>query len=317
MESGKTNIDNLLAKYVADEATDREKEFIENWANESEANKTLLQEMDLLMVKSLENAFDKNEAFKKINNSTKAQNSVSLYLKIAATILVLFVIGWSVLDQSDDIANNLIRIEASKKEAVNMPDGSIIILNAYSSLEYDSDYNENLRAVKLEGEAFFEVEKNEDKPFVIFVNGITVSVIGTSFNLKAISNKKIELVVETGVVELAKDSVQHILSGFGESIAIDLESNEAVRHKVQNRNHLFWKTGHLEFDEERLSEVVNSLSKIYDKDIMLSNEKLNNCLLTAKFDNLDHDQVLEVIANTYGFELKEENGKLILYGESC
>ena len=85
-----------------------------------------------------------------------------------------------------------------------MPDGSVITVNKNSTLSYPSEFKGKTREVALNGEAFFKVTPNKEKPFIIHVNDVTVRVVGTSFNIRS-EKGKTEVIVETGIVQVTKN----------------------------------------------------------------------------------------------------------------
>ena len=131
------------------------------------------------------------------------KNSSRLWLRIAAALLLLVVSGFII--NYFVFKNTEMQFQSDNSTLpVILPDGSKIILNKNSRLSYASNFGEKDRRVTLKGEAFFDVERNTLKPFVIAVNQAEVDVLGTSFNVQGYENRtEIEVTVQTGIVRFS------------------------------------------------------------------------------------------------------------------
>jgi ferric-dicitrate binding protein FerR (iron transport regulator) len=172
----------------------------------------------------------------------------------------------------------------------------------------------------LTGEAFFEVARNEQKPFIIHTPNTKVRVLGTSFNIRAFSDESItETVVMTGKVSVADTkntkNVATLLPNQKATLIagqpkFDLQNVEAKRYTQ-------WKDGILQFDNENLNTVLKTLSNHYGYDFYPENPNLFNCRLTAKFENKPIDKILKYLELALKISYQIESKKIILKGSGC
>src|SRR5688572_19765465 len=209
-------MDELLVKYLAEEATPPEQELVEEWVSSSEANRYYFQHFQLIWNESKELTvtapIDENKAWQKFQRRVKKEEGRNRpgwfgWWRIAAGILIIVGITWftsSILNKETTEPEILSIASVNEVKKDTLPDGSVATLNKHSVLTYPSSFKGKSRKVKLEGEAFFNVKSNKEKPFIIDVNDVQVKVVGTSFNVKS-NNGVIEVIVETGIVQVTKD----------------------------------------------------------------------------------------------------------------
>jgi len=231
----------------------------------------------------------------------------AVFLLVSATAFMLYYFtgqgllsrnGWVTVYTYDSV------------EDIPLPDGSSITLNSGSSLAYPSRFKRNARSVKLEGEAFFEIAKDENRPFKINVaNEASVEVLGTSFNLRTDpENNKVFLNVLTG-------KVAFYASGKKKEAKILNEDEHAVCHNGHVRqlvsvdlNFLSWKTRNLVFDNTPLAEVVDQLGRHYRKNFLITDHSLDSLALTAIYSDQKMEDVLEEIGLVLDIGFLEKEG---------
>ncbi len=212
-----------------------------------------------------------------------------------------------------------IRTLPREKKQVTLPDSSHVWLNENSKLTYNSRFDK--RHVNLEGEAFFEVERIEERPFEISTGDATTTVLGTSFNVRAYPvEERIEVTVKTGKVAFAetKKKGNPILLTPGETGVFDKKEAkvEVAVHELENAD--AWKTQKLNFDDEKLAQVINTLERYFDVEIEAANPALLVCPYTSSFEQPDLESILTVIGTTIGFEFtKTKEGQYVLSGKGC
>ncbi len=325
--------DLLLAKYISGEASADELLQVDNWRKISEENENYFQELNLVWFDTgiintesnepkninVDGAWNKMQ--KRVQSSTKVipKQSPSINWKYALRIaaVVLVVIGGTWLFRQDN--NSVIEKQLlASNEIVNysLSDSSKIVLNKNSQLTYPEKFNENERRVKLKGEAHFKIEPNKEKPFVIEVNKAIVKVLGTSFVVKEEGDSAIRVGVESGKVQFGYEDEQVILTK-GMSAVLDLRTGEITQDEEAKVNLGSWKSKKLSFRSTQLSEVVESLNELYPQEIVIQNKAINDCLLSATFDNEDLEVVLMIIESTFGFEIERTNNVIIIKGDGC
>ncbi len=197
------------------------------------------------------------------------------------------------------------------RHKVALPDGSVVSMRKGAHLTYTPErYGRQERKVYLEGEAFFEVEGNSKKPFLVYTPcGAEVEVVGTKFDVKA-SKTETCVVVAEGVVLLRSKPIG---SNAQQSKSVRLSThqkgrvNEAGFQKpitLQHLNELAWQTRVLVFKDTPLSEVCSTLEEIYGMRVELTNDAMKTCLYTGNYDSTYRaEDILRGICGTYGSQL--------------
>ena len=201
-----------------------------------------------------------------------------------------------------------------------LPDGSMISLNAFSSLTYTEDFGKINRNIELSGEGFFEVNRDSLLPFVISCGGSRLEVLGTTFYVKSEQAAgNMEVILVDGSVSVYFENERSTGKSIipGEKAEITQANQRIVVTSNIDPNFLAWKTRRLIFIDDRLDMIINTLNKVYQADISLSNENLASCRLTATFNRQSLESVLNVILVTLDLQAENTQPGIILYGNGC
>ncbi len=246
------------------------------------------------------------------------ENQARPWLRIAATIMLVaasgFVINYFVFRNAD------VKFQtADTTQSITLPDGSTVILNKHSELSYSSAFGETNRSVSLRGEAFFEIERDLQKPFIISVNKAEVKVLGTSFNVQGYDNRKeIEVTVQTGLVKFSvpeenkEVKLEAGQKGIYSKAAKDLKS--AVNPDI---NFLAWNTRKLVFTENDLRSVIATLNRTYQVNITLPTNIPASCVVTVTFDHQSLESVLNVLKTTLNLEYRITGDQIEIMSAGC
>lgn len=330
--------DDLLVKFLLGEISNEEILQVDAWLNESDENQKYLDELELTWIESGKMelkpvAIDKPLAWDKLSDridkfdSEKEKGRIidlrKRALRFTANVAAVLIVAIGLFKIIQTNFSNQVLV-ADKSAAVNtvLADGSEIVLNSNSTLTYPKKFRGKVREVKLQGEAFFKVESNPQKPFIIDAGIGKVEVLGTHFNVNAADKGIVEVTVTEGTVKLFNvdsltlDTNSVILKAGQKGIISQLFKIPAKI--ISNKpDALFWVNKTLIFDGTELSKVIHLLEKNYHISINVTNPSLYNCQLTSTFQNSTADEILEVIAFTFNIKLKKENNIYILQGESC
>ena len=247
-------------------------------------------------------------------------------MRIAAAVLVtalLSVAGYEVIF-NNAATKQLLEISAANQslKTFELPDGTLVSLNSNTHLKYPKIFGKNTREVIIEGEGFFEVKPNKNKPFIIHAGNAQIKVLGTSFSVCAYPNAKLmEVIVKTGTVQVlnmtseTKQNDELILTP-GDKGTLVYSSNALLKTTNHDPNFLAWKTHDLIFRATSLGEVISNLEKVYKVNIRLDDQKLNGLLLTAHFNDYSLDFILTVIESTFQLDTQMINGQYILKAKS-
>ncbi len=320
----KNGKDDLLVKYLLGETLPEETEQAEEWISASIDHQQYFQQLKTVWESSRQ-AFnyatpDKEDAWqrfrKKANKSAltrPAQKPVRIrrrkFLTFAAVIACLIVGGATLYVF---LQPNRATIH-SKNEVVThtLPDGTIVTLNKNTTLVYASPFKKEKRIVELRGEAFFDVASQPDLPFVVKANNVTVTVLGTSFNVSA-SADTTEVIVATGRVEVS-DQNQVVLLTPHQKAIISTNESRIEKKKISGELYNYYKTKALICNETPLNELVIALNEIYPQHIVIADRQLDSLPLTATFHDQPLDTILSVIDQTFDqVEVVHRKNQIIL-----
>lgn len=267
--------------------------------------------VDIDVDKAWQNVFSAISGEKEKPAAKRVIRKLSGYqLRIAASLLFIVSVGIASLfvipARKANINFNTSANEVRKE--VVLPDGSTITLNRNSRIAYNKNNWERSRKVSLTGEAFFEITPDAANPFVIKAGSGTIKVVGTSFNVKTGSNNdEVEVLVETGKVQLANSNMSSTLNLEPGAMGI-LKGDVAIRIENSNRNYMSWKTGKLQYDATPLRQVFSDIAKIYNIEFTTSQPEIYELQLTSVFDNRGVDTILQVLERTFNLSISGENG---------
>lgn len=319
-------MDELLVKYLLRETDDTEQQAVEAWLREQEENsryfegfRTIWEESKRLSATS---SVDENEAWerfqRKIGNKrgggaiplvpAKKKWSLAKAAAIAAVI-----IGGAFVVYLFSNRNNDLHFESGEQVlACNLPDGSIVTLNRNAVLDYKKDSKDGRRQVQLRGEGFFEVTPDKAHPFVIAVGDVTVKVVGTSFNVKAGSDKT-EISVETGVVDVSKNS-HSVLLQRNERALVTPSDKAPRKFKSTDNLYNYYRSREMVCNGTPLSSVIEMLNEAYGAEIVIANLGIRNLPLNTTIPaGATLDNILDMISGTFNIRVEKKGGNILLY----
>jgi transmembrane sensor len=202
----------------------------------------------------------------------------------------------------------------------NLPDGSAVTLNMGSTLEYPNKFIGKTRNVTLQGEAFFQVKHDDNKPFIISSGNVRIEVLGTTFYVNTTAGKdQIDVVLATGSVALfyIDDPEKKVILAPGERAAVSVVGNEISKYQNEDPNYLAWKTGTLIFNGDPLSKIIPVLNKVYHSEIRLTGTSVGGCLVSATFHEQSLESVLNVLKATLDLQIKQTGATIEISGDGC
>lgn len=237
-------------------------------------------------------------------------------LKIAAVGIILIGAGFllrnALVAPSDPVEY---ASQSNEIEAIQMTDGSTILLNATAKVTFYPAERE-MRKVALAGEAFFDVQRNPEKPFIVTTPRADIEVLGTSFNVNA-SEDLTKVIVRTGVVKVTNRRTGGSVTLLaGESIIVDEKPNLSKNSDQQVPFSSYEDL--LQFDDQSLDKVFQRLGWTFNKAIAWDHSALKNCTLTSNLNGKDLSEVLSILKHALNLESTSiENDQIILTGGHC
>ena len=200
-----------------------------------------------------------------------------------------------------------------QKITTRLPDKTIVTLNAGSSITFPETFSDSIREVRLTGEAFFKVEKDPDKPFLVRVNGNHVKVLGTSFNVRAYSDEdKVKVAVATGRVAYSTGSGEQVILEPDEMAIHDEQQQSLVTEKVNKLGAFGWKDKILYFNRSSFDQIRAKLEKWYGIEITVRGEFPSGKPFSGQFHNPSLNEVLNGLSFLYRFHFEIEGERVLL-----
>lgn len=239
-------------------------------------------------------------------------------LKIAAAILIVMVSSFaliSLLDKKEapqEVATSIITKSTKRGEnlTVRLPDGTRVRLNSSSSISYSQNLIlENQRVVNLEGEAFFEVKRDEYRPFIVKTNAVNTTVLGTSFNVNAKNHKAIKVAVVSGKVEVEQHTEKVVLTP-GEMAVVE---EKVGKTKYDFDQEVGWKNGVLVLRANDFMDVLDDIEQWYGVDIEVEG-KVKERGIDLKYINESLEEVLEGLSFSahFNYVINDKKVRLIV-----
>ncbi len=183
-----------------------------------------------------------------------------------------------------------------------LEDGSRVWVNSETRLRYPTKFSESERIVLLEGEAYFEVSKDKNRPFIVRTQGVDIRVLGTSFNVSSyLDEKAIRTTLVEGSVAVMdrEDQVKNILLKPGYQAVYDKSDKKLESEKVNVDLYTSWKDGLFVFEKSNMEDIMTKVARWYDVKVFYQNSEVNNIRFTGtlkRYDNLD--RLLKMIEKT-------------------
>ena len=305
----------FIGKYLLGKETEEETGFIKSSLNENPGYHKIFQELkDKKQIGSAIEAFEnfnKDLAWQRYMARVSALSFKKVLLRWQIAAIFFFIVGISgvvaflnVETFNMETAGKLdttVTTPPGQNSKIVLPDSSVVWLNSGTTLTYNNKFSIENREIKLEGQAFFEVERNEKIPLVVHCNDLEVRVLGTKFDVSAYpEDRDIRVVLESGKVELNQEnnnSFDHILRP-GEKAEFNTYSKELAISKVDTYQYTSWKDGILIFKNDRMDEVLEKLKRWYNIDIEVKDPKVYELVFNATIVNESVEEIFDLIKYT-------------------
>lgn len=300
----------LLHKYFRGDTTPPEEMQIMDWAEASPEN-----HRQYLEERKLWNALLIHYSPVKENNLFAATKSSSFngwkIVSIAATVALLISLAWMQLGMNKEPQGmQAVLVPAGQRVQLVLEDGTKVWLNSKSSFTYPTSFGSQTREVQLDGEGFFEVARNEKKPFIVKTKKYDIKVLGTTFNVYAYNNEEslFETSLLSGSVDVAAvdNHNKNILLKPQEKV-VDI-NGVLQRGTIDNPDRFRWKDGLICLDDEPFESLMRKFSAYYDIKIVIENQQTIDYRCTGKFRQSDGvEYALKVIQKDLNFNYQRDD----------
>ena len=193
-----------------------------------------------------------------------------------------------------------VAVDRGQKASMTLPDGTQVWLNSASSIAYDSRYGIDNRHLDLKGEAYFDVAKDPDRPFIVDAAGMTIKALGTKFNVKAYPADSIATAtLAEGRLEVTTAAERLLLDPHD---AATIQRSTGRLHKSTVGNLMlaeYWRTDKLVFAGERLDAICRSIERMYGVNITIRDRQLDDIRFTGTIRNNSLGNIFMLISLTY------------------
>ncbi|ADY52831.1 anti-FecI sigma factor, FecR [Pseudopedobacter saltans DSM 12145] len=294
----------LMSRYLSNEISSEETDELLFWIEGDPSRGELLQELQTSWDKSAHYKNSDSQYFNADDAWTKVSMKIEkkepgprvikiAWLKYAAALILLLNISLFSFKYFD----NRKQIEIFNKEdqamLVRTPDGSSVWLNKGSKLSYQKGMASlNQRKLELQGEAFFEVKPDKNKPFLVFASRTVTKVLGTSFNINS-QPAHVVVSVVTGKVSFRSVEGEELLLLPNDIGTYD--NSKVTRASRPDKNFLYWKNHELSFDNESFGNVINTIAENYKVEFDVQNKALLNRKITSTFKTASFEDIRTVL----------------------
>ena len=318
----------LAQKFLDGTATEAEKRLLHEWYDAQ--NSDLLETETVLTAKEETPEDVKSQMLANLkewqNQSTESKIPQFTLIKrfaswstaVAAAVVIGFFF-WVNKNKPSTNESNIVSVHApfGKTLEVKLPDGSLVWLNAGSSMTYPKSFSENIREVILkEGQAFFEVVHLAKHPFVVHAKTLDITVLGTSFDVKAYANDPdIKVTVKTGkvgVTQHGKPEIPALMLLPAEQATLPQSINKIQVSEISTPAIAPWKDNRLVFDDELISDVFRVLERKYNQHIVIEKAGLAEEKISLTLDNQPMTDVLKVLGFSKKFNYSQLNDSTIV-----
>jgi ferric-dicitrate binding protein FerR (iron transport regulator) len=317
----------IIEKYLLNNCSEEECEELLKWVETSEDNKRLFSEMKntftlIDIANSGKNDINLSENYNvvlnKINKSSRF--ILSSGWRIAASIVVTFGLtaffSYLIWHKPTQVVTHELSVPSGQQAQLTLGDGTKIWLNSKSKLTYPGTFEGDLREVTLEGEGYFQVSHNAQKPFIVKTSDINIKVLGTSFNVTNYSDEdNITLSLETGSVSLTKKGNDKEVAKLkpSDQIVYSRKSSNIEFYHGDAEIYKSWLKGQFKFRNLSFLEISRRLSRNFNVNFVFKSNEMKYIKYSGSFYNYEPlDQILKIMQTNSSFKYKIDKDKVFI-----
>ena len=339
MNDNSTYYIDLITRYFSGEITEEELRLLSDWLQADPSNKEtfrqyqqtwqLIEKQNIGQSVNLDREWQALQS--KINTPVSGSGTNGKVIpikpaftlqkvwKAAAAVIIFLVSGFLLYNYISKPSNIVLTAQASNLEQT-LPDGSVISLQKGSQITYPSKFTGGTRNVELNGKAYFKVSHDKTRPFIVSSGNARIEVLGTQFNVNTSKAPgTLEVVLTSGKVSVyyAQKPAENVILMPGEKAVLNASQNQIQKSSNADANYMAWKTRVLVFEDKTLAEVINTLEDVYQVPVILADEKLAGCRVTATFNDQSLESILQVLEETLSLNIKHNGNNLEISGKGC
>lgn len=307
----------LLKRYLLGNANNEETAVVENWYQSFEDDLPLnLSEQDA--------ATTKLEIWEKIAPALQVEKKVwmlPVWKKVAACAAIVLAVGLTVFflknkqtGTREALTYTMVATQNGEKRSITIRDGTTLTLNAGTTIHVYDDFTKLRKVDVVDGEVFFDVQKDAQRPFLIQSGGLTITVLGTSFNVSSYKGlHTLSVGVVTGKVSVQKDTTMLGLLQKTEELVYDKDKG-TYKTGTMDESLLAWKEGRLVLNDVTFSEMSFLMKKNFSIDIQTEDPAIEDTKYTTELlTTMTAGQAVEVLAAIHHLKIKQKNNQVFLH----
>ncbi|MDN5211767.1 FecR domain-containing protein [Fulvivirgaceae bacterium BMA12] len=272
---------------------------------------------------------------KVLDQKSRKKNLVLSTVRVAASVILVLGVTFFAYFYFSTKSTPEVYItkvtERGQRLSFTLADGSKVKLNSESTITFPEKFEGSTREVQLSGEAYFEVKKDPNKPFIVSSDNVETKVLGTSFNVNAFPGEQVVVTVSTGKVMVCANSgipssgkifdeplAREVILTAGQQAIYGITNDQLTTQAVKLEQHIGWNEGILRFDDKPLRDVAQKLERWYDVEILFSHTGFESCRVTSTFKSETIVDVLEELKFIFNLRyIIDKDQKITISGEGC
>lgn len=299
-----------LYKFFEGKSSIEEEKKIRKWIELSKNNEKFFMQERLAYDAMLFSTFEEDKAKRhsRFNISPWAISTVAA----VALLLIISILYVSTLKE-DEANYNTIIVPAGQRINLVLADDTDVWLNSNTKIEYPTKFSKDNRTVFLDGEAYFAVSENKNKPFIVKTKNGDVRVTGTKFNVEAYAQTgNFVTSLFEGGVDIYRNNQK--LTSLNPNEKSSFTDNKIIISKISDPDEYLWRRGLIAFNNKRLEEILSTLEKYFDVKIKVNSNKLPSHTYTGKFKQTDGiDYALRVLQRSIKFSYERDDDTNTIY----
>ncbi len=331
----------IVEKFFNNQATPGETRKVLEWFETPEGQQYLRERLDVdedLMdrreLREMVPELDSDQVYRSIRQRIKKSERAPVkkradwlgpFIKTAAAILVLvsaslFYLMHSQYEAEQAAVQEPVHFQTGEEQhrEVTLGDGTMVRLNSNSEMTVSAGFMKGSREITLSGEAYFDVEHDPERPFIIHANQSSIEVLGTAFNVRSLKEgDNVQVAVVEGMVSFKNAASEEegeqlsVILSKGQYGYMDISRRTILVDDLAVENYLAWKHGRLIFDDLTLTQVCTQLNRLYDAVCSFETEEIAERSLTANFSDDSLEKALDVIAMSLGLEYEKDEQQVM------
>lgn len=316
------NIEDLIGKFIVGEATEAEIRDLMEWSALSPENQKYLDDSIFIYENAQlpdQSDFDTDKAWENVRGKISENGSKTRFLLpvwgIAASLILVLAFGFLFYNQSNK-PEEFQFVSENQVVTQTLPDLTEISLNQNSTVEVEYNERKKTGVIHVLGEVLVNIPESKKVEWTVQTANLLIQDIGTIFNVKSLpESETVEVSVQEGIVKFYSETLEGIILQAGEKGTFDKAKNAFFKSEA-DPNVTAYKTRNFSFYEQELQQVIDQLSQIYGREIILDGN-IAQCKLTVDFENEELETILSIIGETLSLDITFDSNQIRISGEGC